>query len=69
MTSMPALNKVALGASIAVGLALVLWLLDGRLNRPPAPPADAGPPASAVAEPEAEATYVGSSRVRGLPRG
>ena len=61
MTSMPALKKVALGASIAVGLALVLWLLDGRLNRPPAPPADPGPPASAPAEPDAEPTYVGSS--------
>jgi len=61
MTAMPASRKMALGALIAVGVALALWLFAGRQPTPPSPPAAAVPPAPAATAPDADATYLGSA--------
>jgi hypothetical protein len=61
MTSMPATRKMALGALIALGIALVLWLIVGRDSPPPAPPAPSDAPAQATTIPDEPPTYVGSA--------
>ena len=69
MTAMPASRKMALGALIALGVALALWLFAGRQPTPPSPPVAAGPATPAGPTPDADPTYVGLGRLRRLPCG